>query len=377
MTIDTPIPERNDAPRFQRYARLVLIGALLALAAWTLHSFIAALVWAAIIAVAIGPMYRRAMRRWPAGRHNILLPLVFTTLIALLFLLPFILLGIQAARDAHDVVAFTTDAMHSGIAEPGWVAHLPFGESAVSSWWQANLAHADNLSQFIHHTAKSTVALSPREVGAAITHRVVTFFFTIVTLFFLLRDGPAIADELLIASAKIFGPRGEAIGRQMVASIHGTVDGLVLVGLGEGVLLGLAFWLGGVPHPTLLGALAAVAAMIPFVVIVMLAGVGLALLAQGAVGTAIAVVVFGLVMNSVADHFVRPSLIGGATKLPFLWVLLGILGGVETWGLIGLFVGPALMSALILLWRELVRSPVLLDVKPPRKTISPVPIAGE
>jgi predicted PurR-regulated permease PerM len=54
----------------------------------------------------------------------------------------------------------------------------------------------------------------------------------------------------------------------------------------------------------------------------------------------------------VADHFVRPVLIGGATKLPFLWVLLGILGGVETWGLLGLFLGPAIMAALVLIWRD-------------------------
>jgi predicted PurR-regulated permease PerM len=54
----------------------------------------------------------------------------------------------------------------------------------------------------------------------------------------------------------------------------------------------------------------------------------------------------------VADHFVRPSLIGKTTRLPFLWVLLGILGGVETWGLLGLFLGPAIMAALMLLWRE-------------------------
>jgi predicted PurR-regulated permease PerM len=53
-----------------------------------------------------------------------------------------------------------------------------------------------------------------------------------------------------------------------------------------------------------------------------------------------------------ADHFVRPVLIGGATKLPFLWVLLGILGGVEVWGLLGLFLGPAIMAALMMLWRE-------------------------
>jgi len=54
----------------------------------------------------------------------------------------------------------------------------------------------------------------------------------------------------------------------------------------------------------------------------------------------------------VADHFVRPVLIGGATRLPFVWVLLGILGGIEAWGLLGLVLGPALMATLMLLWRE-------------------------
>jgi predicted PurR-regulated permease PerM len=60
----------------------------------------------------------------------------------------------------------------------------------------------------------------------------------------------------------------------------------------------------------------------------------------------------GMAVTLAADHFVRPVLIGGTTKLPFIWVLLGILGGVEAWGLIGLFIGPAIMAALILLWRE-------------------------
>ena len=47
-----------------------------------------------------------------------------------------------------------------------------------------------------------------------------------------------------------------------------------------------------------------------------------------------------------------PVLIGGAARLPFLWVLLGILGGLETFGILGLFLGPAVMAALISLWRE-------------------------
>ena len=60
----------------------------------------------------------------------------------------------------------------------------------------------------------------------------------------------------------------------------------------------------------------------------------------------------GAVVVFIADHFVRPVLIGEATRLPFLWVLLGILGGIEAWGLIGLVLGPALMAGLMLLWRE-------------------------
>jgi predicted PurR-regulated permease PerM len=76
------------------------------------------------------------------------------------------------------------------------------------------------------------------------------------------------------------------------------------------------------------------------------------LLAQGAAMGAAAVFGAGMVVLFIADHAIRPVLIGGATRLPFLLVLVGILGGVEVWGLAGLFVGPALMAALTQLWRD-------------------------
>ena len=69
-------------------------------------------------------------------------------------------------------------------------------------------------------------------------------------------------------------------------------------------------------------------------------------------------------MVGIADHFIRPVLIGGATRLPFLWVLIGILGGVETLGLLGLFVGPATMAVLVMLWRELIERPELGTLAP-------------
>ncbi len=112
-----------------------------------------------------------------------------------------------------------------------------------------------------------------------------------LTLFFLFRDGAGLTDQMLTASRRAFGPNGERVGRQMVASVRGTVDGLVLVGLGEGVLLGIAYAVAGVPHPALFGALTAVAAMIPFGAPVVFAVAALLLLAQGSTTAAIAVFV--------------------------------------------------------------------------------------
>ncbi len=158
--------------------------------------------------------------------------------------------------------------------------------------------------------------------------------------------------QLQRASARAFGPGGERVGRQMIASVHGTVDGLVLVGLGEGFILGIGYLVTGVPHPTLFGLFTAIAAMLPFGASLVFGIAALILLTQGSVVSAIIIGVLGFVVTFVADHFIRPTLIGSATRLPFLWVLLGILGGVETWGLLGLFLGPAIMAALMLLWRE-------------------------
>jgi predicted PurR-regulated permease PerM len=178
------------------------------------------------------------------------------------------------------------------------------------------------------------------------------FAFTLLTLFFLFRNGEAVTRQFRRAAVRLFGPGGERVGLRMVESVHGTVDGLVLVGLGVGALLGVVYVFAGVPQPVLFGMVTAVAAMIPLAAPVVFTLAALLLAVQGSVAWAIAVFATGVITTFIADHFIRPALIGGTTKLPFLWVLLGILGGVESWGLIGLFLGPAVMSALISLWRE-------------------------
>jgi predicted PurR-regulated permease PerM len=319
---------------------------------YILHRFLPALIWAAILTIALWPLYRRAEMRFPPGRHNILLPTLFTAAVGLVFFVPFFVLAIEAAHEAHALLEYSRSVEQSGIPVPDAVSHLPYGAGAVTNWWNDNLAHAGWSHALLERFNTSSVRDLGRTAAGQVLHRLVLFGFTLVTVFFLFRDARTVRGQGLRACHKLFGSRGERVARQMVASVHGTVDGLVLVGIGEGFLLGVVYYFAGAPHPILLGALTAVAAMIPFGALLVFAATALVLFTQGSAVPAAVVIVAGLVVTFVADHFIRPALIGGTTRLPFLWVLLGILGGVETLGLLGLFLGPAVMAALMLLWRE-------------------------
>jgi len=343
----------------QQAARVILGVGLLLLGLYVLEGFLRALVWAAVLAIATWPLYQRTRRRFvgpdPApGQegHAILLPALFTTAVFLLFVVPLGLVAVQLGHEARVVAGTLADIRLNGIAPPEWLHRLPAGSAQALGWWDANLRDPADAQALLGRVDRAQIMLVSREFGARLLHNAVLFGFTLATLFFLFRDGDRVVRQMQIASRSMFGARGEDVARQIVASIHGTVDGMVLVGMGVGTILGAGYWLTGVPHPVLLGALTAVAAVIPLGAPVVLGAAVLLVLSAGSTVAAVALLAVGLVVIFVADHAVRPALIGGATKLPFLWVLLGLLGGIETFGLLGLFVGPAIMAALILLWRE-------------------------
>jgi predicted PurR-regulated permease PerM len=203
-----------------------------------------------------------------------------------------------------------------------------------------------------------------------VVHRLALLLFTLLTLFFLFRDGEVLVEQLRSLGDRLIGLRGERIAGHMIAAVHGTVNGLVLVGLAEGLLLGIVYFAADLPYPATVGAITAVAAVIPFVAPIVYTLAGLYLFIMGDTVGALIIIVGGSVIVFIADHFVRPVLIGGAARLPFLWVLLGILGGLESFGFLGLFLGPAIMAALIALWREWTEIPAVERIRaaPARRT---------
>lgn len=336
----------------RRIARVVLAIALVGLGAWILHRFLAALAWAGVLAIALWPLYRRLARALPGDKARILAPLVVTLSVGLIFTVPFIYVAIEGAREIHIVVQFLGEAQHNGIPVPEWMAQLPVVGRALDEWWRTNLSDPNAAQELLGRLNPRSLASSARFYGAEIVHRLIIFGFTLLTLFFLLRDGASFSRQLLRISDRLLGSDGERMGRHMVQAVLATVNGLVLVGLGEGALIGIAYIVAGLPHAVSVAALTGVLAVIPFGAPLAFGAAALYLAATGSTIAGAAVFCFGLVIVFIADHAVRPVIIGGAARLPFLWVLLGILGGLETLGIIGLFLGPAIMAALISLWRD-------------------------
>jgi len=336
----------------QRIARVVVSIALVLLGIWVLQQFLPALAWAGVLAIALWPLYRR-LASPPAGDgKGIVRPLLVTLLVGLVFTVPFIYVAIEGAREVRIAAQLLGEAQRNGIPVPGWVPQFPLVGGTIEEWWRANLADPSAAQELLGRFSARSVVGSARHYGAEIVHRLITFAFTLLTLFFLFRDGALFSRQLLRLSDRLLGPDGERIGRHMVQAVLATVNGLVLVGLGEGAVMGVAYGLAGLPHPISIAALTGVLAVIPFGAPIAFGAAALYLTAMNDLLAGAAVLVTGLVVVFVADHFIRPVIIGGAARLPFLWVLLGILGGLETFGIIGLFLGPAIMAALISLWRD-------------------------
>ena len=327
---------------------------LIALAAFVMQRFFLPLIWAGILCVATWPLYQRMRTRF--GRRDLLAAAVLTLLCAAVFIVP-VLLGVtQAAKQAPELANYIVSANLDGIPVPAFVQHIPAIGDTIAEWWQATLSQPHGLAHLLSerqingfHSASDVIKV----VGVGLMHRLVDFGLAFLCLFFFYKDGEALTRQITAIGSRLLGElRWARYAEKIPTAIRATVNGLVLVGLAEGVLIGIAYAFAGLSSPALWAAATGILAIIPFgapLAFVSAAGV---LAFNGAIPAAIAVAVWGGIVLFVADHFVRPQMIGSATRLPFLAVLFGILGGVETLGLVGLFIGPVVMVLFVTLWYE-------------------------
>jgi predicted PurR-regulated permease PerM len=343
------VSDSTGSPSSRRLGQFALISALLALGIWIIWDFLPALAWAVVVAIAIWPLFERSrLRHW----NNTAAAAEATLLIGVVVIVPLIVLGIEIGHEAVATVQWIRAAEREGIPAPEWVMRLPLIGGYVSDWWLSNLSDPLEAVNLLGRIDRSWLIEWTRVLGVQLFHRLTILVFTFLTLFFLFRDGVRLVQQASVVVDRFFGATGTRLGPQVLIAVRATVNGLVLVGFGEGLLLGVAYAISGLPRPVLLGALTGILATVPFGAPLVFGLGALYLFSQSQTEAAVALLVFGSLVVFVADHFLRPILIGGAARLPFLWVLLGIFGGLESFGLLGLFLGPTIMAVLLALWRE-------------------------
>lgn len=339
----------------ENHRELISIGltvSILALAIFIIHRFIPSLLWASIIVIATHPLYQRWSRFFGAKRNTA--AFLFTLMLTLLLIIPLSWLITVLVKELQLFVNYLQLINREGGQAPTFIGELPFFGEELVLYWDENFGQPGSLKNVLSniHLTLTSASYYIRQVGINVAHRGFQVGFTLLTLFFFFRDGDKLFRQINQIGEICFGTRWFRYSDRLPSALRATVNGTIVVGIGVGVLMGLCYGLVGFPAPTLMGFITAFAAMIPFVVPIVFVIIALILFANGALIAAIIVIGWGTLVMFVADHFVKPVLIGGAIQLPFLAVLFGILGGVETLGLLGLFVGPIIMVLFITLWHE-------------------------
>jgi predicted PurR-regulated permease PerM len=333
----------------QLLGRVIVVAILALLAIWILWSFLPALGWAAVIAVTTWPLREWLVRNCarPTASAGLL-----TLVVGLVIVGPLVFIVIQGAREAVLIVQWVRDVRETGLGTPEWLAQLPFVGGYAASWWQDHLGNPEATKELLGRAETIGLMQWTRHLGHELVSRLIILGFTLLTLLFLYRDGPRIIAQAQNVADRLLGPPARRFGKEAVVAVRATVNGLVLVGLAEGAVLGIAYVLAGLSHPLLLGFATGILATVPFGAPLVYVVACLILIVQSRATAAVLLFVFASIVVFAADHFVRPALIGRSTRLPFLWVLLGIFGGLETFGLLGLFLGPAIIAVVLAIWRE-------------------------
>ncbi|MGZ9184533.1 MAG: AI-2E family transporter [Candidatus Binatia bacterium] len=335
-------------PRF--YGALIV-----ALSAWILQSFLLPLLVACVTAIASWPLYRRLVACLPRRMPPSATSLIFTSVMTVFVLAPLMFAAGALLAEAHALLLEIAAADNQGIAVPHWVENVPLVGAWVARRWQSELAHPGALSMWTQRTDPTALLSWTQSMGQFMARHAFIIGFTILILFFLYQEGKSLAEEFRQVLRHGIGERAGDHVDLATRALRASVNSMLIVGLFDGCATALVYAIAGVTRPALWGAITGLLALVPFLGYVAVAALALQLAMAGASTPAIASFGLGCVVLFCGDKIVRPLVAGAGTHLRFIWFLMACLGGFEVLGLVGLVIGPVVLTLARELWEQRVR----------------------
>jgi predicted PurR-regulated permease PerM len=347
-----PDLNKRPAPVTVRRASLGILMAMLVLVcAIVLRPFWTSIAWAVILAYISWPAHRRV--RSLCRNHQTPAALVMTLLVALVLIVPMIwmaaLLQDEIAAAYQAILSNRAGESH---AQPAVLRTVPwFGEllqQAYDRYAADPLLMRESLIVWAQQFRVELLGFAG-DVG----RNIAKLFLTIATLFFLYRDGESLVQQAARILRRLFDDRLDRYLRAAGAMTRAVIFGLLVTAVVQGTVAGIGYAVFSVNAPILLGALTAVASIIPILGTFLIWGsAGLWLALNGHLWAGVGLLVWGTLLVHPADNVIRPLLISNVTQLPFLLVMFGVLGGLAAFGLVGLFIGPMALAVATAVWRE-------------------------
>lgn len=321
------------------------LGALAVLMAGcllVLFPFVTALLLAVILTFSTWPFYLRL--RNAVGGRNAWAAALMTLAASLFVLAPFVIVAFGLADNAAVLMDALRRVFEAGLPDPPeWVKSLPLVGTQLDDYWR-NFTHDD--SQLIE--AMKSLLPPAREAfvrgGGFLVAGVLQLALSVLVAFFLYRDGDAAAARLRDAMSRVAGPDALHLLDVAGKTVNSVVYGILGTALAQGTLAGIGFLVAGVPGATLLGLVTFFLSVVPVGPPLIWGSATVWLFYQGSIGAAIFMGLWGVLVISLVDNFLKPIIISRGSHLPFILVFLGVLGGVLTFGFIGVFLGPTLLA---------------------------------
>lgn len=315
--------------------------------------FSAALIWAGIIVLALHPFYRKIVTLL-RGRRGAAAAIM--TLVTLLLVIgPALALLTVLVSQAIDLYQWASEGVKSGAAAELWNRLAAYVSQTILT--HPLLAGFDIKGIFITGLAQFSASLAT-QIGSILRNTallVVNLLITVIALFFLFRSGEGYyraVMELLPFKQE----QKQSIARKFHDTFNAVINGIFLIALVQGCMTGIGFALFHLPFSVFWGFLAAFLALLPIggASLVWIPG-ALFLLLTGATLQGVLLAIWGLVLVSLPDNFLKPVLIGKKANLPTFFLFLGILGGLQVYGILGILFGPlivTLLTAFVQIYRE-------------------------
>lgn len=327
--------------------------------------FFIPIAWAAVFAILFSPLNIKLRKRiqnraWGAT--------IMTALVILILVVPMVTLGILLVAEVVNTYNLIQQWFNSQVY--GQIVH--FFQGPFLAQLQDRIGNIIDLKSIDLFSIISSVMqrLSRFAVSQAtdivqnFSRTLFSFILMLFTLFYFFKDGDHIT-QFIRGLLPLSPDRREQIGRQFSEVIIATVVGDLMVASLQGILGGLAFWVLGIPSPVFWGALMAFLSILPVVgAPIVYIPAGIILLAQNQVVRGVILLIWGTLVVSQIDNFLRPILISGRTKLHTLVLFFSILGGIYIFGFLGIVMGPVI-AALLLTVLQIYREEVVKEEKPP------------